>query len=143
MLLGEYKHNLDTKGRVAVPAKFRAELSAGAIITRGLDSCLFLFAHKDWEVLAKKLIALPLAQSDSRAFSRLMLAGAMDVELDSQGRILIPDYLRIYADLKKQVVVVGLYNRIEIWEAGRWERYKEKTEGTSGDIAEKLSQLGI
>src|SRR3989344_112145 len=105
MLLGEFQHNLDIKGRVAIPAKFKDALAAGAIITRGIDGCLFVFAGKEWEELAKKLIALPLAQANSRAFVRLMLAGAMDVALDSQGRILIPDYLRIYADLKKKVVV--------------------------------------
>lgn len=143
MLLGEYKHSLDTKGRMAIPAKFREKMLSGAIITRGLDNCLFVFANKEWQVLAEKLVNLPLAQANSRAFSRLMLAGAMDVELDSQGRILIPDYLRKYADLKKQVVVTGLYNRIEIWDEANWERYKQKTEGASEEIAEKLSELGI
>ncbi len=143
MLLGEYTHNLDIKGRVAVPAKFREKLTAGAIITRGLDNCLFLFANKEWEALAAKLTALPLAQSNSRAFARLMLAGAMDVEIDNQGRILIPDYLRKYAGLKKQVVVAGLYNRVEIWDAENWERYKQKTESASDEIAEKLGELGI
>ena len=143
MLLGEYTHNLDIKGRVAVPAKFREKITAGAIITRGLDNCLFLFANKEWEALAAKLTALPLAQSNSRAFARLMLAGAMDVEIDNQGRILIPDYLRKYAGLKKQVVVAGLYNRVEIWDAENWERYKQKTESASDEIAEKLGELGI
>ncbi|MFA6354248.1 MAG: division/cell wall cluster transcriptional repressor MraZ [Candidatus Paceibacterota bacterium] len=143
MFLGEYKHNLDTKGRMAIPVKFRDKLIAGAIITRGLDNCLFVFGNKDWEILAQKLIALPLAQANSRAFTRLMLAGAMDVEVDNQGRILIPDYLRKYADLKKQVVVAGLYNRMEIWDAENWERYKQKTEGASEEIAEKLGELGI
>ncbi len=143
MLLGEYKHSLDTKGRMAIPAKFREKMLSGAIITRGLDNCLFVFANKEWQILAEKLVNLPLAQANSRAFSRLMLAGAMDVELDGQGRILIPDYLRKYADLKKQVVVTGLYNRIEIWDEANWERYKQKTEGASEEIAEKLSELGI
>ncbi len=143
MLLGEYKHNLDIKGRVAVPAKFREKLVGGAIITRGLDSCLFVFGSKEWEVLAEKLVNLPLAQANSRAFSRLMLAGAMDVELDNQGRILIPDYLRKYADLKKQVVVAGLYSRVEIWDQDNWEKYKQKTENSSEEIAEKLGELGI
>ncbi|PIU98219.1 division/cell wall cluster transcriptional repressor MraZ, partial [Candidatus Wolfebacteria bacterium CG03_land_8_20_14_0_80_40_12] len=87
MLLGEFQHNLDSKGRIAMPAKFRQKLTGGAIITRGLDHCLFVFASKEWEILAQKLIALPLAQANSRAFVRLMLAGATDVELDKQGRI--------------------------------------------------------
>lgn len=143
MLLGEYQHNLDSKGRVAVPAKFKDELAAGAIITKGIDNCLFVFAGKEWEELAKKLVALPLAQANSRAFVRLMLAGAMDVGLDNQGRILIPDYLRKYADLKKKVVIAGLMSRVEIWDADRWSAYKKKTEGASEEIAEKLGELGI
>ena len=143
MLLGEYQHNLDTKGRMAVPAKFREKLSAGAIITRGIDNCLFIFANAEWEELAKKLMALPLAQANSRAFVRLMLAGASDVELDHQGRILIPDYLRKYAGIKKEVIVAGLYNRIEIWDEKSWEAYKTKTENSSEAIAEKLGELGI
>jgi len=143
MFLGEYNHNLDVKGRMAIPAKFRTKLNAGAIITKGLEHCLFIFDLKDWETLAQKLIALPIAQANARAFSRLMLAGAMDVELDGQGRILIPDYLRKYADLKKQVVVAGLYNRIEIWDNDAWKQYKTKTETASDEIAEKLGELGI
>ena len=128
---------------MAVPAKFRDALVAGAIITRGIDNCLFVFTNADWEELAKKLIALPLAQANSRAFTRLMLAGATDVTLDNQGRILIPDYLRKYAGLKKGVVVAGLYNRIEIWDDATWSAYKAKTESSSEAIAEKLGELGI
>jgi len=143
MLLGEFAHNLDAKGRMAIPAKFRTKLTSGAIITRGLDHCLFVFDCKEWEILAQKLIALPLAQANSRAFTRLMLAGATDVELDKQGRILIPDYLREYAGLKKQTIVAGLYNRIEIWDSEAWKIYKNKTESQSDEIAEKLGELGI
>ena len=143
MFIGEYQHNLDSKGRLAIPAKFRDKLAGGAIITRGLDRCLFLFTSKEWEILAQKLIALPLAQSNSRAFVRLMLAGAMDVEIDKQGRILTPDYLRKYSGLRKQVAIAGLYNRIEIWDSEKWQEYKNKTEGSSDEIAEKLSELGI
>ena len=143
MLLGEYNHNLDTKGRMAIPAKFRDKLSAGAIITRGIDNCLFVFANTEWEKLAQKLIALPLAQADARAFVRLMLSGATDVEIDSQGRILIPDSLRKYAGIKKEVIVAGLYNRIEVWDEATWNAYKTKTETTSEEIAEKLGELGI
>ncbi len=134
---------MDIKGRVAIPAKFRPKLSGGAIITRGLDHCLFVFANKEWEALAQKLIALPLAQANSRAFVRLMLAGAADVEIDKQGRILIPDYLRKYAGLKKESIIAGLYNRIEIWDGAAWNEYKTKTESASDEIAEKLSELGI
>ncbi|MEK7168137.1 MAG: division/cell wall cluster transcriptional repressor MraZ [Patescibacteria group bacterium] len=143
MFIGEFQHNLDNKGRIAVPAKFRNKLTGGAIVTRGLDHCLFVFSNKDWEVLAQKLIALPLAQANSRAFARLMLAGAVDAELDKQGRILIPDYLREYAGLKKQTTVAGLYNRIEIWDSEVWKQYKAKTESASDEIAEKLGELGI
>lgn len=143
MLLGEYQHNLDNKGRVAIPAKFKDRLAPGAIITRGLDNCLFVFASKEWEALAQKLVALPLAQANSRAFVRLMLAGAVDVNLDNQSRILVPDYLRQYADLKKFVTIAGLYNRVEIWDSQRWADYKKKTEGASEEIAEKLGELGI
>lgn len=143
MFLGEYAHNLDIKGRVAIPAKFREKLSTGAIVTRGLDNCLFVFAPKEWQALAEKLVALPLAQANSRAFVRLMLSGATDVSLDNQGRILIPDYLRKYADLKKEVIITGLYSRMEVWNKELWERYKQKTESASEEIAEHLSELGI
>ncbi len=143
MFIGEFQHNLDAKGRLALPAKFRAKMSEGVIITRGLDRCLFVFTAKEWQALAEKLINLPLAQANSRAFVRLMLAGAMDVELDQQGRILIPDYLREYASLKKEAIIAGLYNRVEIWDKTAWKQYKEKTERSSDEIAEKLGELGI
>lgn len=128
---------------MAIPAKFRENLQGGAIVTRGLDSCLFVFAPKEWQALAEKLVALPLVQANSRAFVRLMLSGATDVEIDGQGRILIPEYLRKYAGLKKEAVVTGLYNRMEIWDKENWNRYKQKTEGASEEIAEKLGELGI
>ncbi len=143
MILGEFKHSLDIKGRLAVPAKFREKLGAGAIITRGLDKCLFIFGANEWEVLVQKLMNLPLAQANSRAFVRLMLAGASDAKVDAQGRILVPDYLRKYAGLKKQAVVTGLYNRMEVWDEGEWQAYKQKTEASSDEIAEKLGELGI
>ncbi len=143
MFIGEYQHSIDAKGRIAVPAKFRSAYNGGAIVTRGLDHCLFLFTKKDWELLAQKLVALPLAQASSRAFARLMLAGAMDVEVDAQGRVLLPDYLRTYATLGKQAVVAGLYNRVEIWDAEAWKQYKVKTESSSEEIAEQLGDLGI
>ncbi len=143
MFIGEYKHSVDEKGRLAVPVKFRADLGPLSIITRGLDKCLFLFTQDEWEKLAKKLVALPLVKANSRAFVRLMLSGAMDSEIDSQGRILIPDYLREYAGLKKQAVVTGLYTRLEIWDEDKWSQYKQKTESSSDEIAEKLGELGI
>ncbi|HPW34718.1 MAG TPA: division/cell wall cluster transcriptional repressor MraZ [Candidatus Paceibacterota bacterium] len=143
MFLGEFKHTIDNKGRLAIPAKFRTQLSGGAIITRGLDKCLFLFPQKEWENLASKITNLPISQSDSRAFARLMLSGASDVEFDSQGRILIPDSLRQYSGISNKAVVTGLYNRIEIWDEIEWSRYKSKTESASDQIAEKLGQMGI
>ncbi len=143
MLLGEYTHTVDIKGRVAIPAKFRDALKAGAIITRGLDKSLFIFSITGWEPFAEKLMTLGVAQGNSRAFARLMLAGAMDVKLDQQGRVLIPDYLREYAGITKQAVVAGLMNRIEVWDATAWQAYKSKTESASDEIAEKLGELGI
>ena len=126
-----------------MPAKFRQKIVGGAIITRGLDHCLFVFTNQEWEVMAEKLNSLPLVKSDSRAFSRLMLAGAAEVEPDQQGRILIPDYLREYAGLKKQVIVTGVNKRFEVWDADSWKQYKSKTESASDEIAEKLGELGI
>jgi MraZ protein len=143
MFLGEFKHSIDQKGRMAIPAKFRAQLNGGAIITRGLDHCLFVFTQSEWEKLAQKLMTLPLAQAGSRAFVRLMLSGASDVEFDTQGRILIPEHLRDYAYLDKQAIVTGLYNRIEVWDEGAWKSYKKKTERESDQIAEQLGELGI
>src|SRR3990167_10671182 len=143
MFIGEFQHNLDAKGRMAIPAKFRRSVSGGAIITRGLDHCLFIFTKKDWEKLANKLIELPLAQANSRAFVRLMLSGASDVKLDSQGRILVPDYLKKYAGLDKSAKIICVYNRMEVWDERTWEKYRERTEGSSDEIAEKMADLGI
>ena len=143
MFIGEYQHSTDEKGRLAIPAKFRATLGERAVITRGLDHCLFLFSGSDWEELAKKLSSMPMAEANARAFGRLMLAGAMEAPLDSQGRILLPDYLRTYASITKQTIVTGLYNRIEIWNDEAWKKYKTETESQSNEIASRLSQLGI
>ena len=143
MFIGEYNHNLDEKGRLAVPVKFRSELKKGAVVTKGLDGCLFFYTIDEWKILAEKLSNLPISQSNTRAFARLMLAGAMDVQLDKQGRIVLPDYLRKYAKLTKKIVIGGLYNRLEIWDEETWKKYKSKTEKESGDIAEKLGELGV
>jgi len=141
--IGEYHYNIDQKGRLAIPARFRKELISGAVLTRGIDHCLFLFANNEWQELSKKIISLPLSQANSRAFSRLMLSGAMEVNIDNQGRILIPDYLRQYAGLNKKVVIAGVFNRLEIWDETTWKQYQEKAEKESVDIAEKLSDLSI
>ncbi|MDD3191054.1 MAG: division/cell wall cluster transcriptional repressor MraZ [Candidatus Pacebacteria bacterium] len=143
MFIGEYNHNLDEKGRLAIPVKFREDLKGGAVVTKGLDGCLFLYSINEWRTLAEKLSHLPISQSNTRAFARLMLAGAMDVTLDKQGRVVIPDYLRKYVNLSKKVVVNGLYNRLEIWDEDIWEEYKKKTEADSGEIAEQLGEIGI
>ncbi len=143
MFIGEYHHALDQKGRIAIPVKFRDEFAKGAVVTRGLDSCLFLYTKEEWSKLAKRLAELPIAKANTRAFARLMLAGAMDVDLDKQGRVILPDYLRQYADLEKKTVIAGLYNRLEIWQETNWNAYKKNTEKTSGDIAEALGELGV
>ena len=143
MMIGEYRHNLDDKGRLAIPAKFRNELNKGAVVTRGLDNCLFILTKKEWEKLADKLSALPFSQSNSRAFSRFMLSGAMELEIDKQGRAILPEYLRSFANLKKNVVVAGLYSRLEIWDDEAWKKYKSQTEAESGSIAEKMAELGV
>jgi MraZ protein len=123
--------------------KFRGELAKGAIVTRGLDGSLFLYPKEEWDKLAIRLASLPLGKSNSRAFARLMLAGAMDIELDKQGRVVLPEYLRKYASLKKTVVIAGLYNRLEIWDHGTWEKYKSSAEDDAEDIAEKLGELDM
>ena len=142
MFIGEYRHAIDEKGRLAIPAKFRNRLKK-AVVTRGLDNCLFVYELAEWKRLATRLAALPFSQANSRAFARLMLAGAMDVAIDAQGRIVIPEYLRQYAHLVRETVVAGLYNRLEIWDQAAWTAYKEKTEKDSNEIAEKMGELGV
>jgi MraZ protein len=143
MFIGEYQHTIDEKKRLAIPQKLRTVLGKKAIITRGLDQCLWLFTVKEWDAMAKKLSQLPLSQADARGFARIMLTGAMEVNIDNLGRILVPDYLKGYAFLNKKVVVAGVYNRIEIWDEAKWIEYTQKTEKEVGDIAERLKELGI
>jgi len=143
MFIGEYIYSIDQKKRLAVPSKFRKELGKKAVVTRGIENCLVIYPINEWQKLAKKLEAMPTTQGDARGFARLMLAGASDGELDKLGRILIPDYLKNYADLKKNVAILGLSNRIEIWDEEKWQEYKKKTEMSVGDIAERLKELGI
>jgi len=138
IFIGEYNYNLDDKGRLAVPVKFREEIKKGAIVTRGLDNCLFLYTKEEWEKIVEKLSNLPVSQSKARAFSRLMLAGAMEVDCDSQGRINLPDYLRKFAKLEKKTIIAGLFNRLEIWDENLWEEYKKQVEEDSNEIAEEL-----
>ena len=143
MFIGEYSHSLDDKNRLALPAKFRASLKSGAVVTRGLDNCLFVFTKTDWQKMVDKITELPIGKSDARGFSRLMLAGAMDVKLDSLGRVLLPDYLKKYAGLNKKIVVAGLYSRLEIWDENKWGVYKNKIEKEAGKIAETMGELGV
>ncbi|HCG77223.1 division/cell wall cluster transcriptional repressor MraZ [bacterium] len=143
MFIGEYLYIIDQKKRVAIPPKFRRELGKRAVITRGLDNCLVIYPLGEWEKLTKKIENLPNGQIDARGFARIMLSGAVDVALDKLGRILIPDYLKDYAFLKKNVAILGLSNRIEIWDEKRWKDYKLKTEKEIGDMASRLQQLGI
>lgn len=141
MFIGEYNHAIDEKGRLAIPVKFRSRL-AKAVVTRGLDFCLVVYELKEWKKLADKLAALPQNHADNRAFARLMLAGAMDVAVDGQGRVVVPEYLREFAKLGREVVIAGLYNRLEIWDKAAWTEYKNRTEKDSNQIAERLGELG-
>ncbi|MDO8265175.1 MAG: division/cell wall cluster transcriptional repressor MraZ [Candidatus Parcubacteria bacterium] len=143
MFIGEYIYSIDQKKRLAVPSKFRKELGKRTVVTKGIENCLVIYPLNEWQKLAKKLEAMPTTQGDARGFARLMLAGAVDGELDKLGRILIPDYLKTYADLKKNVAILGLSNRIEIWDEEKWQEYKKKTEMSMGDMAERLKELGI
>ncbi len=138
MLLGEYRHTIDEKGRIAIPAKLRKELGEGAVITRGTDRCLVMYPKKAWQAIVDKLATLPLSDSRARSFSRLMLAGAMEVVFDKQGRALVPTYLRSFANLATDAVLAGVYDRIELWDAAAWEAYK-----THHSIDENLSEFGV
>jgi len=143
MFIGEYTYSIDEKKRLAIPVKFRQALGKKAVLTRGIDTCLVIYPLEEWGKLAKKLENLPASQTDARAFARIMLAGAVDVQLDKLGRILIPDYLKNYALFKKNVAIIGLSNRIEIWDETKWQDYKEKTEKEIGDMASRLKELGV
>lgn len=112
-------------------------------MTRGLDGCLYVYTAAEWQKLSDKLAAMPMSQSNSRAFARLMLAGAMDVAIDKQGRIVLPEYLRSFAGIGKNVVVAGLVNHLELWDEQAWNAYRQKTEKDAGDIAEQLGSLGV
>ena len=143
MLIGEYKHTIDAKKRLAIPAKLRKELGKGAVLTRGLDNCLTVYPLKQWQEMASKLSELPTGQSDARGYNRIILAGAVNVEFDKLGRILVPEYLKSYASLKKNVVIAGVYNRLEISDESKWQQYKENIEKDVGKIAERLGDFGV
>ena len=143
MFLGEYHHNLDTKGRLAVPVKFRESLKAGAVVTRGLDNCLTIYPLIQWDKIATELSNLPATNPNARAYARFMLAGAMDVDMDRSGRIVLPQYLRKFANLSGTVVVAGLFNRIEVWNEKDWQDFEQKAESESSQIASQLTDLGV
>lgn len=143
MFIGEYQHSIDPKKRLALPSRFRGELKNKVVVTRGLDKCLFVYPMKVWEEIAGKLGTLPVGESATRSFIRLQLSGAIDCEIDKQGRILIPDFLKDYAALEKDVIVAGVYNRLEIWDENKWKDYKNNAEKNSDEIAEQLGKLGV
>lgn len=143
MLLGEYEHTLDDKRRVSLPSQFRKEIGKTVVLTRGLDHCIFGYSLSHWERIAEDLSNLPLGRADSRAFNRFMLSGAVKVDIDSAGRILIPEFLKEFAGLDDKVIMAGVYSRIEIWQIDRWQSYKQGVEKEADKLAEKLGEVGM
>ena len=145
MYLGEYRYSLDQKGRFVLPAKLRDNKKkiTSFILTRGLDRCLFLYPLEEWRNLEKKIRELPMAKREARGFLRLLVSGAVESRLDRQGRLLIPKPLAQYARIKKEVVIIGALNRIEVWAKRSWEEYLERSEKSFEEIAQKLVDLGI
>lgn len=143
MLIGEFQHTLDEKGRLTIPARFREDLGDRFILTKGLDGCLFGYPLTEWKNLEAKLRALPVTKADARAFVRLLLAGASECELDRQGRFVLPNSLREHAGIHKEVVITGVSTRIEIWSKQRWEEYKNKAEEQFEAVAEGIEGLGF
>lgn len=143
MLLGEYRHNVDVKGRVSVPSKFREDLGQSFVVTKGLDNCLFIYSKQEWETFENKLKQLPLTNQDARSFIRFFFAGATECEVDKQGRINIPQNLRDYASIKKDVVIVGVATRAEIWDSEAWDNYTNSDSLDVSKIASQMSELGI
>ncbi|WP_332632202.1 division/cell wall cluster transcriptional repressor MraZ [Halalkalibacter flavus] len=138
MFMGEYRHNVDEKGRMIVPAKFRDSLGSSFIVTRGLDRCLFVYPQNEWSKLENKLKTLPFTKKDARAFTRFFFSGATECELDKQGRVNIASPLREYAKLDKECVVIGVSNRVEIWSKSIWEEYFAESEESFSEIAENI-----
>jgi MraZ protein len=141
VFLGRYAHNLDTKGRLAIPARYREALSEGVILTRGIDRCLALYPLDAWRPLAEKVAALPLTDADARNFRRLVFAEAADLSLDAQGRILIPPELRRYAELEREALVVGVDASIEVWSPARWAAVEQSLDADGAEIAQRLASL--
>ena len=143
MLLGEYLHTLDTKKRISLPVKFRKEVGKKVVVTRGLDNCLFVYSLKSWDKISAKLGELSIGHADQRGFNRFLLSGAVEVSVDSIGRILIPDFLKEFANLKNRVVITGVNDRIEVWNERLWNEYKRRIEKQADAMAEKLGDLGV
>jgi len=143
MLMGQYEHTIDAKGRVIIPAKFREELGDRFVLTKGLDNCLFVYSLDEWKNIEAKLKTLPLTKKDARAFTRFFLAGAVECEIDKQGRILIPANLREHAKIEKDVIFIGVSTRVEIWSKEVWEEYSNNTDVSFEEIAEHLDDLNI
>ncbi|KRN88966.1 cell division protein mraz [Ligilactobacillus ceti DSM 22408] len=143
MFMGEYRHTIDSKGRMIIPAKFREELGTTFVVTRGMDGCLFGYPMDEWQVLEAKLKKLPLTKKDARAFVRFFYSAAIECELDKQGRINIPKALREHAQLTKKSVVVGVSDRIEIWSQERWDAFAESAEENFDEIAEKMIDFDL
>ncbi len=141
--MGEYQHTIDTKGRMIIPAKFRDGLGEQFVLTRGLDQCLFGYPISEWKLIEEKLKALPLTKKDARAFTRFFFSGAVECELDKQGRINIASNLLQYAKLEKECVVIGVSNRIELWSKSIWEQYTEEQEDSFAEIAENMIGFDI
>ena len=145
MLIGEYKHTIDDKNRLSLPAKFRRETGKKVVITSGLDSCLFIFTTKSWEMITERLSSSEnsMLQADNRGFNRYLLGGATEIEVDAMGRMLLPEYLQKRAGLSKNVVIVGVRDRAEIWDETKWNAYRAEIEGKANTLAEKLGQAGM
>lgn len=143
MLLGEYEHSIDTKGRIAMPAKLREGLGGKFIITKGLDGCLFVYAMDEWQCVEQKLASLPMSRKTARDFTRFLFGGACEGECDKQGRVLLPASLRRYAGLERDAVIVGVGSRAEIWDAAKWQQYNEESAEDVNELAEQLADLGI
>ncbi len=126
-----------------MPSKWRKELGKKLVVTRGLDNCLFVYPQKEWQTITKKVGQLPLGQADTRGFNRFFLSGAVEVEVDSVGRILVPDFLKDFAGLGTKVVLAGIYDRVEIWAENKWEEYKRRIESQADQLAEKLGEVGV
>lgn len=143
MLVGEYRHNVDTKGRVSVPSKFREDLGQSFVVTKGLDNCLFAYSKEEWRNFENKINTLPLTNQEARAFKRFFFSGAAECEVDKQGRVNIPQPLREYAKIQKDVVIVGLSNRAEIWNNNDWDKYNGQSSEDISKLESQMSKLGI